>query len=769
MYFDEAVRAFEDSSIDLLHIDGLHTYEAVKHDYETWLPKVNKENGIILFHDVSEKSKDFGVYELWGELQEKYEALTFEHYHGLGVIFLNSNFLSNNRTSSKIWSNYYKNKSDIQELSNQINEKDRHIDLLKQENFQRIKLSNELREKNRDLLKQTHHLHEQKKLLESISSEYYGFQSGLIWKSLLRWRPIKAKLKVSLGRFFEIFQRVFSYTKNSCRLLKKYGLKEFLFRTYIALRYVKYSEYNRDYQIFLRKNKYTKRDVLEIKKEIGDFRNKPLISIIMPVYNVDPKWLKKAIESVKNQWYENWELCIADDCSTYQSIKPLLERYAEEDKRIKVVFREKNGHISEASNSAIDIATGEYIVLMDNDDVIHPQALYKIVKAVNEKPTVGLVYSDEDKMELNDTRCDPIFKSDYSPDYLLSTNYFCHLTTIRTDLIKKVKGFRKGFEGSQDYDLFLRVVELLKEEDIIHIPDILYSWRKIPGSTALTYDQKGYAQIASFNALKDTIRRRSIKGQITEGLQGGFFRIKYDLLEEPLVSIILVTEKLGKTINESLTLILQQTNYPNYEIVVVSTDGNRGKLVKDEKVVYFNYKKNFNISQMRNFAVEKSEGDYVVMFDKDIKVMDSKWLEELLGYAQRANTGAVVPKIISTEKEVLCTSFWLENGKYIKNVHKTLPPNMQARANLVANYSILSDLCFMISKDKYKKIKGFESYNNEEISWLDFFLKLAENNLNNVYTPYTEVEYSRQIPDNIKIKNLRKIEERIEKLSRKLY
>ena len=331
------------------------------------------------------------------------------------------------------------------------------------------------------------------------------------------------------------------------------------------------------------------RNTTKKQKEIDDFQKQPLISIIVPVYNVDVKWIKKAVQSIKEQIYTNWELCIADDASTNTELVEYLKEISN-DPKIKVVFREKNGHISEASNSAIDIAKGEFLVLMDNDDVIHPQALYKIVRAVNKNPTVGLIYSDEDKMELNGTRCDPIFKSDYSPDYLLSTNYFCHLTAIRKDLVDKVGGFRKGYEGSQDYDLFLRVVELIKEKDIVHIPDVLYSWRKIPGSTALTYDQKGYAQIASFKALEDTIERRKIDGVLSEGLQGGFFRIKYNIKNEPLISIIVVSENSNKNLKECINSVLKKTDYKNYEIVLV------GKNIKDsirnQKVHSYPFDKN---------------------------------------------------------------------------------------------------------------------------------------------------------------------------------
>jgi len=576
-----------------------------------------------------------------------------------------------------------------------------------------------------------------------------------------------------LSKLGRIIKRLFSYIIAFPRLLMEFPLNEIPLRTYVALRYVKYTEYNRDYQIYLRQNKLGPEDYSTALEEIRTFEKQPLISIIMPVYNVDLKWIKKAVRSVKKQIYTNWELCIADDASTDPKLRKYLEKINKEDK-IKVVFREKNGHISEASNTAISIAKGEYLALMDNDDVIHPQALYKIVKAINKNPSVGLIYSDEDKMELNGTRCDPIFKSDYSPDYLLSTNYFCHLTTIKKALVNNVGGFRKGYEGSQDYDLFLRVVEHLKEEDIVHIPDILYSWRKISGSTALTYDQKGYAQKASFKALRDTIARRGIDGEISNGLQGGFFRIKYNIRKKPLVSIVITNKEKNKYLQKCITSIQEETSYNNYEIVLISPDREALAFSKDQNTSSYPYlSKNYNVSEMRNLGVRNSKGEYIVFLDETLRVTNPKWIERLLEYAQRESTGAVGPKILSQNKEVLETSFWLDKNNNIKNIHKSLPPHMQVRVNLAANYTIVSDSCFMISKKKYEDVGGFEEQKNKIFSWIDFFLKLSEKGLYNTYTPHLEVISlpKRETKKIIKLDEVtgKQIENRIKSLEKKLF
>ena len=621
-------------------------------------------------------------------------------------------------------------KKEFKELVEEKNSLEIENDDLKREVIKMEEEKRKVEEEKRKVEEEKKKVEEEKNTLIPDALEFREFKQTKIWKGLTMYRKIKKYIK-----------RFFKYIIAIPRLLKEFPLKEFPLRAYVAIRHMKYSEYNRDYQIYLRQNKIDKKYHKEAKKEIDDFQKQPLISIIVPVYNVDVKWIKKAVQSIKEQIYTNWELCIADDASTNTELVEYLKEISN-DPKIKVVFREKNGHISEASNSAIDIAKGEFLVLMDNDDVIHPQALYKIVQVINENPTVGLIYSDEDKMELNGTRCDPIFKFDYSPDYLLSTNYFCHLTAIRKDLVDKVGGFRKGYEGSQDYDLFLRVVELIKEKDIVHIPDVLYSWRKIPGSTALTYDQKGYAQIASFKALEDTIERRKIDGVLSEGLQGGFFRIKYNIKNEPLISIIVVSENSNKNLKECINSVLKKTDYKNYEIVLV------GKNIKDsirnQKVHSYPFDKKYNTPEMRNYGVTKSNGKYLVILDEETRVVDPDWLEGLLEYAQRENVGAVGPKILTPDKEVFSTSFSIDEEGNIKNIHKSLPPHMQVRANLVANYTIISDICFMISKEKYEDIQEQLELKNMELEWINIFLESKNQGLYNVYTPYPIIEYTKR-------------------------
>ena len=263
-----------------------------------------------------------------------------------------------------------------------------------------------------------------------------------------------------------------------------------------------------DYEEWIRRyDTLTDESRSRMRERIEGFEHKPLISIVMPTYNSELKWLVEAIESVRMQIYTNWELCIADDASTNKNVRPILERFAEKDVRIKVFFREKNGHISASSNSALNLVTGEYIALLDHDDLLPEHALFWVADAINNNPDAQLIYSDEDKIDKTGRRYEPYFKSDWNPDLFLSQNMISHLGVYRADLIKRVGGFREGYEGSQDYDLALRCIEQIDSHTIVHIPRILYHWRSHPGSTAQAGSEKNYALYAGERALNDHFTR----------------------------------------------------------------------------------------------------------------------------------------------------------------------------------------------------------------------------------------------------------------------
>lgn len=742
--FDTALKNFKDNSIDILHIDGLHTYEAVKHDFQNWLPKVNKDTGIVILHDVCEKKDDFGVYKLWEELQKKYKTITFEHYHGLGVLFLNDNYISSFKGEVSLWPRLYSSLSKIQDYECEILDKENHIRNINTENL-------DIHRRNKNLLMKKYTLKKQiKELTEQINTnnleiqEYRSFNLSKTWKAL------------------NTFNRIKRYSKNFFINIVNDGPKltfdRIIKRIRHLINYRKQIDKERDpYKYWLRKNKLTNKIRKKLLSEIRGYKYKPLISIVMPVYNVDVKWIKEAIKSIKKQIYTNWELCLADDASKDEKLKKYLRKISK-DPKIKITFRKENGHISKASNSALKLSTGEFIALMDDDDIIYPQALAKIVEVLNEKPDTDIIYSDEDKLEMSGKRVEPFFKPDWSPDLFMSTNYLSHLTVIRKKLITSVGNFRQGFEGSQDYDLFLRIIE--KTNNIEHIPDILYSWRKIPGSTASQYSEKSYAEETSIKALRESLIRKNIKGSINKGLFLGTFRVSYELKSKPLVSILIPTLNKYKYIKRCISSIFQKTTYDNFEILIIDTGSNEQnildyykKISKDPRVKILYWKKLFNYSGVNNFGVKNAKGEYVLLLNNDTEIITPNWIENMLEHAQRKEIGAVGVKLYYPSNIIQHAGVVLGiNGGTGKGVaghaYKYFPSIIQGfpiQKDIIKNYSGVTAACLMIQKKKFLEVGGLEEKFRIAFNDVDFCLKLLKNGYYNIYTPYVELYHHESI------------------------
>ena len=336
----------------------------------------------------------------------------------------------------------------------------------------------------------------------------------------------------------------------------------------------------------------------EFEPKYKKFKYNPKISVIIPVYNVSRKLLSECLDSILNQSYDNFEICLADDNSSNEETKQTLKEYEEKDKRIKVVYRKENGMISKASNSALELSTGEFIMLVDNDDTINKDAMYYMVEALNDNKKLDFIYSDEDKLDYNGNRCEPHFKPDYSPDTFMSINYICHLSMIRKTIVDKLGGFRSEYDGSQDYDLFLRVVEVT--DNIYHIDKILYHWRQTPTSTAGSIDNKNYTIDTSIKALNQALKRRKINGYAYKHPNLNSFLINYEH-DNPLVSIIIPTRDRLDLLKNCVDSIIDKCTYKNYEIVIADNDS------KEKETLNFfkEYKKKY-----KNFLVEKVSGEF---------------------------------------------------------------------------------------------------------------------------------------------------------------
>gem|GEM_PF-3312490 len=362
----------------------------------------------------------------------------------------------------------------------------------------------------------------------------------------------------------------------------------------------------------------------------------PTLSILMPVYNTKPALLKEAIDSIKAQYYKNWQLCIADDASTDPEIGEILEQYAATDPRIKVRYRSENGHIAECSNTALELIESDFTILMDHDDLIPPYALNYITNCLNETPDLDFIYSDQDLINESGDRSSPMFKPQFSPDLFYSQNYLNHLTVLRTQKLRDIGGWKTGYEGAQDYDLYLRYLHNIPHQKIKHIPVILYHWRITEGSTAMSINEKDYAVEAGKRALQDYFNQHYSNCEVSILPNLPYYRIKRPLPKsKPLISIIIPTKDHYETLKACIESVKEKTLYPNYEIIVIDNDSSEDStldylqvLSESEKITVLTHNKPFNYSSINNEAVRHANGEILCFMNNDIEI-SSPWARRI--------------------------------------------------------------------------------------------------------------------------------------------
>lgn len=507
---------------------------------------------------------------------------------------------------------------------------------------------------------------------------------------------------------------------------------------------------SQDYELWLKYNVLTEKDKQRIVRHVQELHYKPVFSIIIPVYNVDEKWLRICLDSVLAQLYPYWELCIADDASPNPRVREVLEEYAAKDNRIKVVYREKNGHISAASNSAIELATGEYIALLDNDDELTLDALYENAVLLNNNPDADMIYSDEDKISEAGERHSPFFKPDWSPDNMLSQMYTCHLGVYRTEIVRDIGGFRLGFEGSQDHDLVLRFTE--KTGNICHIPKILYHWRTIAQSTAMNPDSKGYAVIAGEKAVQEALDRRGEGGWVEALTQyPGHYLVHYKTKGDPLISILIPTRDMPKMLGPCLESIFAKTTYANYEVIVIDNGSIQqetlelfekwqGKEPHRFKVLRLDIP--FNYSKLNNEAVKIAKGELILLLNNDIEVITPNWLEEMAGQAMRSSVGAVGAKLLFPDNTIQHSGVTLGVRGVADHTHRELDannPGYFGRLVIVTNYSAVTGACLMVKKELFEAVGGLEEQLQVAFNDVDFCLKLLNKGYRNVLLPQVKL------------------------------
>ena len=494
-----------------------------------------------------------------------------------------------------------------------------------------------------------------------------------------------------------------------------------------------------EYQQWFQRHRASTQELQRMRVEARSFVSQPLISILTPVFDTPVPWLCEAIESVLAQVYENWELLLIDDGSTTTDLLRALPALAARDRRIRLVRLESHQGISAALNKGLDLASGEWVAFLDHDDVLEPDALYQNVRLLQENPAVDLIYSDEDK--LTEQGFDsPILKPDWSPDFFLSCNYLCHLIFLRRDLVREVGGFQPEFDGSQDYDLLLRVSE--RTNRIQHIPRVLYHWRRSDNSSASDVRQKPGQLEASWRAIEAHLKRRGEAAHVTVDWRTHAFCVRRELLEPRKISVIIPSSHDSESLKRLIENLISKTSYPNYDIVVLQL-GDRDKVhdrCGDFRVLRF--RDAANASATKNYAVQQTDSPWLLFLDPGAEPIEADWLTIMAEHVQRPEVGAVGARLISPKDTIEHAGFVLGVNGIAQSAFHGFPaehPGVNRQLQMIRNYSAVSGVCMLTRRDVFQQIGGFDEALSDGLADIDLCLKMRRAGYLIVYTPLAKL------------------------------
>nr|WP_317377697.1 glycosyltransferase family 2 protein [uncultured Faecalimonas sp.] len=541
-------------------------------------------------------------------------------------------------------------------------------------------------------------------------------------------------------KWSKVLKKVSPYNiKKGILYLRHYGVKEF---------WVKLTERFQaddvDYEQWYENHRALPEELEKQKNQ--RWKKKPLISIVVPVYNTPQTFLRQMIESVQDQSYPEWELCIGNASPDNKELKKIIEEY-KKDPRIKEVEIPENKGISQNTNRAMEIASGELIGLLDHDDFLAPNALYEIAKAVCECPDAEVIYTDEDKVTTDlKEHFQPHLKPDFNLDLLRSNNYICHFFVASRDLIGRVGGFRPEFNGAQDYDLILRCTEQAKQ--IVHISKILYHWRVHKASTADNPASKMYAFDAGKRAIEEHLRRCSTKGTVEHTKDLGFYRVKYEVCGEPLVSIIIPNKDQTESLKKCLDSIREKTSYKNYEIIIVENNSEEPetfafyKKISGGNIKIVTWEGEFNYSAINNFGVRHARGDYLLLLNNDVEIISADWMKEMLSHCQRKEVGIVGAKLYYPDNTIQHAGIIIGIGGVAGSIFTGLPRAFSGylhKASIQLDLSAVTAACMLVKRSAFEQVGGLEEKLKVAFNDVDFCLRVREKGYLVVYDPYAEL------------------------------
>jgi O-antigen biosynthesis protein len=821
--FDEALDHFEDGSIDLLHIDGLYTYQAVRHDFESWLPKLSTK-AVVLFHDINERGGDFGVWRLWAEFCHQYPAFEFLHGHGLGVLAVGADAPVPVTALCKLVEPAAV--AVIRTRFARLGERG-WMDTLAQDTGQRTAVSSAEAEQLRaevarysteaaasrtaaerargdfraaiarasqaehdtaGLRTRAEQAEARAQLIEAeagkaaaraaelgraltqVQAERDSVLASTAWRATWLLRSAGSRLPRPARRALRGAAKL-GWWSVTMKLPRKLRERQEARRTHCLIaddvgrepcpKVEQSRAVEESYQRWVRENdSLSDADRHDIQVHIGLLREKPLISVVMVAYETDETWLREAIASVRSQLYPYWELCVADDASCSPHVAAVLAAAAAADSRIKWVRRDDNGHIAEATNTALGLATGSFIALMDHDDLLAERALYEITVILNAHRDADLIYTDEDQIGDTDYRHTPYFKPEWNHDLFLGHNMVNHLGVYRRSLVERLGGLRVGFEGSQDYDLALRVVAETSSDRIHHIPAVLYHCRRT-GDSSFSELHLDRCTDAARKAIAEHLL--SMGGLAADAKVSphptipGWNRIRWPLpAPPPRVSIIVPTRDRPDLLAQCAAGVLHRTDYPEIELIIVDNDSIEEEtqillrgLSRDPRVRVLPFAGEFNYSAINNGAVRQATGEVVVLLNNDTIVIGADWLREMISQVMRPKVGAVGAKLLYADDTVQHAGVALGTGSFddgpgvaghfgYRNTRHD--PGYFGQNALTRELSACTGACLALRREVYQEVGGLDeehlpvAYND-----VDLCIRLRQSGYKIIWTPFAEL------------------------------
>ncbi|HEX4519096.1 MAG TPA: glycosyltransferase [Gaiellaceae bacterium] len=731
--FDEAAPSFADGSVDMLHIDGAHSYEAVSHDLETWLPKLG-ERGVLILHDTNVRQEGFGVWRLWDELSPSYPGFAFAHGHGLGVLAIGPDvdpafvrFLESAPGDSPAAAFFATLGARIAAPARE----------------QRLRATAELHGVRALAAVEAALVLETTAAREDAARARAEADSIRAETEKLRREGDALRLerdRAAAGlraREKDIAEVIHSPSWRITAPLR--ATKHTLVRAREArheLERVRRSRFPRAADFVT---------ALPAKRPPGELAYRPLVSIVTPVFDIDPRWLSRAVESVRAQTYPVWQLCLVDDGSTNAATVEYLKVLAG-DPAITVSFGE-NGGIAAATNRGIAAAEGEFVAFLDHDDELEPDALLECVRRLNERPGTDIVYTDEDKLDRRGRRCEPFFKPDWSPEYFRGVMYVGHLLLVRHSLLEAVGGADSAFDGVQDFELMLRLSE--QSDRIEHVPRILYHWRKLPGSIAESTDGKDGISELQAAAVNSHLARCGIPAFARPNPAFPHRATVHPKPRArwPRVSVIVPTRDAPVHLERCLRSIFGRSTYPNFEVILVdngTTDPAARRLFESHPVRVLPFAEPFNFSRVNNLGVAEATGEIAVFLNNDTEIRTPEWLEALVSLAELEDVGAVAPLLLYPNGTVQHAGVVLGMRGTADHIMRGFPATVDGHAGSLScarEVSAVTAACMAIRREAFLEVGGFDEHFGTHYQDVDLCLRLGRSGLRNLFTPRAIVRH----------------------------